>query len=175
MMNSIHLQRNCSATPGLVMSVLGSMIGISLVIGLAFWAMGAPWILAFAGLEIAALLVAFFFHARSVNDKDLISFDGCTLLVRRERQGRIQEYRFHLGMVRVNWSPGLDPLVRLSEGGRHIDLGHWLNAVQRRALHQQLQQMFQTKHGLFTDPFYGLSEQVKTVAASSPISHSSVL
>ena len=139
-MNSICLQRNCSAAPSLLVTVLGSLIALSLVIGLAFWAMGAPWILPFAGLETVALLAAFVLHARTVNDKDLIAYDGNTLLVQRERKGRIQEHLFHQGLVRVDWSPGLDPLVRLRESGRYIDLGHWLGSAQRRALHRQLQQ-----------------------------------
>jgi len=71
-MNGLRLQRNCSASPKLLVAVLGGVSAWSLLISLGFWAMGAPRVLPFAGLEVLLLLGAFAVHSRRVTDSDTL-------------------------------------------------------------------------------------------------------
>ena len=63
-----RISPNCSSTPKVMVTVLGLIAGVSLLIGLLFWAMGAPWVLPFSLLESLLLAVAFFIHAQTVCD-----------------------------------------------------------------------------------------------------------
>jgi uncharacterized membrane protein len=70
------------------MTVLGLIAGVSVLIGIVFWVMGAPWILPFALLESLLLAVAFVCHARAVCDFDEITLNDRHLVVRQERRGQ---------------------------------------------------------------------------------------
>jgi uncharacterized membrane protein len=78
------------------MTVLGLIAGVSICIGLVFWAMGAPLILPFALIESLLLVVAFVYHAKAVCDFDEINLDERHLVVRQ----RWFEGGFSLG---ANW------------------------------------------------------------------------
>ena len=56
----------CSITPQELMAVLGGLVGLSLFIAMAFWSVGAVWILPFSMLEVLVLAVAFVCHVRAL-------------------------------------------------------------------------------------------------------------
>ena len=62
------------------LTVLGGLSMVSLLIGIAFWFMNAPWVLFFSGVEVLAVGVAFVVHARHATDRERIE--------RRRAQGR---------------------------------------------------------------------------------------
>lgn len=120
------------------MTVLGMVGGVSICIGLAFWAIGAPLILPFALLESLLLVLAFLCHARSVCDFDEITLNDRHLLVRQERQGQTKEHQFTRGLFRVSLTDGPSPLVRVAESGKQVELGEWLLPHERLSLCKQL-------------------------------------
>lgn len=133
-MNGLRLQRNCSASPKLLMAVLGGVSVWTLLIGLGFGAMGVPWVLPFAGLEVLLLLAAFAVHSRRVTDSDTLWLTDTELHIHQQRNGRVQTFAFSRCFVRIDLSEGLQPLVRIQASGQQVLLGHWLRPAARRAL-----------------------------------------
>jgi uncharacterized membrane protein len=134
----LRLRPNCSSTPQVLMAVLGLVAGVSILISLVFWVMGAPLILPFALIESLLLAVAFVCHARTRSDFDEITLSDDCLLVRQARQGQEKEHRFTRGLFWVSMTEGPHPRVRVGESGRHVELGEWLRPQERFLLCRQL-------------------------------------
>ncbi len=129
---------NCSSTPKVMIAVLGLIAGVSLLIGLLFWAMGAPWVLPFSLLESLLLAVAFLIHARNVCDFDEILLQDKHLIVRQERRGKSKEHRFTKGLFRISMTAAPRSLIRIDESGRYVELGKWLLQKDRLSLFREL-------------------------------------
>lgn len=134
----LRLRPNCSSTPQVLMAVLGLLAGVSILISLVFWVMGAPLILPFALIESLLLAVAFVCHAKTRSDFDEITLSDDCLLVRQARQGQEKEHRFTRGLFWVSMTEGPHPRVRVGESGRHVELGEWLLPQERLLLCRQL-------------------------------------
>ena len=122
----------------MLIGMLGLIAGMSILIGIVFWVMGAPWVLPFALLESLLLLVAFVFHAKAVCDFDEITLNDRYLVVRQERRGQTKQHQFTRGLFRVSMTDGPRPLVRVAESGKHVELGEWLLPQERLSLYKQL-------------------------------------
>ncbi len=122
----------------MLMGMLGLIASVSILIGIVFWVMGAPWILPFALLESLLLAVAFVCHAKAVCDFDEITLNDRHLVVRQERRGQTKQHHFTRGLFRVSMTDGPSPLVRVAESGKQVDLGEWLLAHERATLCRQL-------------------------------------
>lgn len=133
-----RISPNCSSTPKVVVTVLGVIAGVSLLIGLLFWAMGAPWVLPFSLLESLLLAAAFFIHAQTVGDYDEILLQDQHLIVRQERRGKSLEYRFTAGLFRISMTAGPQSLIRIDQSGRHVEVGKWLMPKERISLFREL-------------------------------------
>jgi uncharacterized membrane protein len=134
----LRLHPQCSSTPHVLMVVLGLIAGVSILISLMFWIMGAPLILPFALLESLLLGVAFVCHARTRSDFDEITLSDDCLLIRQARQGQEKEHRFTRGLFWVSMTEGPYSRVRVCESGRHVELGEWLLPQERLLLCKQL-------------------------------------
>lgn len=88
------------------MGMLGLIAGMSILIGVVFWVVGAPWILPFALLESLLLGVAFVCHATTMSDCDEITLNDRHLIVRQERRGLAKEHRFNRGLFWVSMTEG---------------------------------------------------------------------
>jgi len=120
------------------MTAMGLVAGVSILIGFVFWLLGAPWILPFALIESLLLLVAFVCHAKTRSDFDEITLNDRNLIVYQERSGQTKEHRFTRGLYGVSMTEGPNPRVRVSESGRHVELGEWLMPHERLSLSKQL-------------------------------------
>lgn len=120
------------------MTAMGLVAGVSILIGFVFWLLGAPWILPFALIESLLLLVAFVCHAKTRSDFDEIILNDRDLIVYQERSGQTKEHRFTRGLFWVSMTEGPNPRVRVSESGRHVELGEWLMPHERLSLSKQL-------------------------------------
>jgi uncharacterized membrane protein len=120
------------------MSVLGLIAGVSILISLLFWIMGAPLILPFALLESLLLGLAFVCHARTRSDFDEITLNDRYLIVRQERRGQTHENHFTRGLFWVSMTEGPRPRVRVGESGRFVEVGEWLQPHERWSLCRQL-------------------------------------
>ena len=129
---------NRSATPRMMVTVLGLIASVSLAIGLLFWAMGAPWVLPFSLLESLLLAIAFFIHAQTVTDFDEILLQDQHLIVRTARRGRSIEHRFTAGLLRISMTTGPRARIRIDQSGRHVELGKWLMPKERLSLFHEL-------------------------------------
>lgn len=136
--HSLCIQRNCSASPRLLLTVLGVLSMVSLLIGIAFWFMNAPWVLFFSGVEVLAVGVAFVVHARSATDSDTLVWTANSLQISQERRGQIQHFIFNRSFVRVGMTEGLDPLIEIGSAGQWARLGQGWRPAVRRAVCRQL-------------------------------------
>ncbi len=129
---------NCSSTPKVVLSVLGLIAGASMLIGLLFWAIGAPWVLPFSLLESTLLAAAFFIHAQTARDFDEILLRDQYLIVRKARKGKSMEHRFTAGLFRISLTAAPRARIRIDQSGRHVELGKWLMPKERLSLFHEL-------------------------------------
>ena len=89
----MHLQIHpkSSISPQALMTVFGVLAGLSLTIGLVFWAMGAFFVLPFAQMETLLLAVTFLYHAIFV-----------TAPPRSDQKGRLRLFaRYGLGAEKL--------------------------------------------------------------------------
>ncbi len=137
---AIHwfLRRNCSVTPAQLGWLYASLCVVSLGIGGWFWAMGAPLVLPFAWLELAAVGVAFLAYARHATDGERISLRGRQLVVELESAGHLRRAEFNRDWVRVEPSAGDRSLIELSGQGRRVSVGRFVRPELRPALAQEI-------------------------------------
>jgi uncharacterized membrane protein len=137
---AIHwfLRRNCSVTPAQLGWLYASLCVVTLGIGTFFWFQGAVLILPFAGLELAAVGLAFLTYARHAADGEHILLQGQRLVVETESAGRLERAEFNRDWVRVE--PGADDrsLIEVSGQGRRVIVGRYLRPDLRPVLAQEI-------------------------------------
>ncbi len=133
-----RLRRNCSVTPAQLGWLYLSLCLVSLGIGLFFWLQGATLVLAFAGLEITLVGLAFFAYARHATDGELISLQGTSLVVECESAGRLERAEFERQWVRVEPKSGDHSLIELSGQGRSIEVGRFVRPELRQVLAREI-------------------------------------
>jgi uncharacterized membrane protein len=114
------------------------MCALSLGIGLFFWLQGATLVLAFAGLEITVVGLAFLAYARHATDGEWISLQGARLVVECESAGRCERAEFAREWVRVEPKSGDHSLIELSGQGRSIEVGRFVRPELRQALAREI-------------------------------------
>ncbi|MES2188028.1 MAG: DUF2244 domain-containing protein [Pseudomonadota bacterium] len=137
---SLHwfLKRNCSVTPAQLAWLYASLCVVSLGIGVVFWMAGARLVMPFAGLELAAVGVAFLVYARHATDGERISLQGASLVVERETAGRLERSEFRREWVRVEPRAGDRSLIQVSAQGRSVEVGRFVRPELRPALASEL-------------------------------------
>jgi uncharacterized membrane protein len=143
MVQQWELRRNCSFSPRQLATVFGSLAVLSLLIAGFFWTMGAPFVLAFAGLEILALGTAFVVYARHATDGELVRLAGGSLEVERRQGNQCRIERFNPRWVRVEADGLQGRAIRLGESGRAVEIGRYVNAQQRAAFAKELRSALQ--------------------------------
>ena len=137
---NIHwfLKRNCSVTPAQLGWLYLSLCVLTLGIGTVFWFHGAVLILPFAGLELAAVGIAFMAYARHATDGEHILLAGGRLVVELESAGRLQRAEFNRDWVRVEPSAGDRSLIEVSGQGQRVSVGRYVRPELRPVLAQEL-------------------------------------
>ena len=133
-----QLRRNCSVTPAQLGWLYLSLCVLSLGIGVFFWMQGATLVLAFAGLEIALVGLAFLAYARHATDGEWISLQGTSLVVEKESAGRRERAEFARQWVRVEPKSGDHSLIELSGQGRSIEVGRFVRPELRQVLAREI-------------------------------------
>lgn len=131
------LKRNCSISPAQLGWFYASLCVISLGIATVFWQQGATLVLPFAGIELAAVGVAFLAWARHASDCERISLQGATLLVELEHAGRLERVEFPRDGVRVGCADR-QSLIELSARGRSVRVGRFVRPELRGELAQEI-------------------------------------
>ena len=132
------LKRNCSVTPAQLGWLYASLCVVSLGIGVFFWFQGAVLILPFAGVELAAVGIAFLAYARHAGDGEKISLMGRQLVVELENAGHRQRAEFNREWVRVEPGAGDRSLIELSGQGRRVNVGRYVRPELRPVLAQEI-------------------------------------
>lgn len=70
---SWFLRRNCSVTPAQLAWLYASLCALSLGVATIFWFQGAVLVLPFAWLELAAIGIALFVHARQAAQRPVLA------------------------------------------------------------------------------------------------------
>ena len=137
---SIHwfLKRNCSITPGQLGWLYASLCVVSLAIGTAFWLHGAPMVLPFAGLELAAVGLAFILYARHATDGEKIALQDGRLVVETENGGNYERAEFLPHQVRVEPQDSDRSLIEVSGQGRSVKVGRYVRPELRAALAREI-------------------------------------
>jgi len=140
-------------------AILGVLAAVTLTVGLGFAAIGFPFILPFAGLELLALAFAFHVSLSEALHREVVSISADTVLVERGR-GQPEERltlptawaRVQRGRGPVGWHPRS---LLLAVHGRQVELGQFLTegerdvaaALLRRALEHARQAYAVTEKG----------------------------
>ncbi len=132
------MRRNCSVTPRQVGLVYLGICGVTLLIAGFFLSMGAPWVLAFAGLELLALGVAFLVFARHVADRELLRLVGSSLQFERHVGPSVVRAELAADRVTVEPASGQGSLVKLTAHGRSVLVGRFLRPELRAAFAKEL-------------------------------------
>jgi uncharacterized membrane protein len=132
------LRRNCSIAPAQLGQVYLALCAVSLVIsGLFFW-QGAPFVLAFAGVEMVAVGAAMLVFARHATDKETLTLMGSTLQVEQCLGSRVAQAELDADWVTVEPSAGQGSLLQLSARGQTVRVGRFVRPELRAALAQEL-------------------------------------
>ena len=132
------LKRNCSIAPRNMMIVYLSLCAVSLAIAAGFWWVGAPTVMAFAGLELVLLGVALAVYARHATDCETITLAGRELAIEHRCGVGVASSRFRAEWVRVEPARGDGSLVEVSGEGQRACVGRYLRPEWRPQLAQEL-------------------------------------
>jgi uncharacterized membrane protein len=132
------MRRNCSITPRQMMGAYGSLSAFSLLIAIGFWFQGAPFVLGFAGIELACLGVALLVYARHAGDRESILLDGRRVEVLTTCASDTVRADFDAHRVAVEPSAGQGSLIELSAQGRSVLVGRFLRPELRSAFAEEV-------------------------------------
>jgi len=134
------MKRNCAITPRQLGLVFLSLCTLSSIVAGVFYWQGAPYVAAFAGLELLALGAALALFARHAADREQLTLVGRLLLVEQTVAGRTQRADWQADWLRVEPQAGQGSLVQLSGAGRTLHVGRFLRPELRAAFAQELRQ-----------------------------------
>jgi uncharacterized membrane protein len=133
-----RLSRNCALTPSQMGAAFAALCGVSLLIGLAFAWMGAPFVALFAGVEVLALAVALWACARHAGDGERLTLSGERLLVEQHLGARTTRTELPLAWLTIEPALAQGSLIELGGQGRRVRVGRFLRPEQRPLLAAEL-------------------------------------
>ena len=132
------LKRNCSITPRQLGAVYASLSGVSaLIAGFFFW-QGAPFVAAFAGIELAAVGAVMLVFAHHAGDRETLTLVGRSLRVERCIGNRVERAELAADWLTVEPAAGQGSLVQLCGRGHRVRVGRFLRPELRGAFAQEL-------------------------------------
>lgn len=139
------LQRRCALSPSQFGACFAGLAVASGLVAAFFWAMGARWITAFAGLEVLLVGVAFAWHALHAADGEQLSVAGRQLRIERRVGLRVWLEQVPLPGLRV--TAQADGSIGLSLRGRHWILGRNATDAARRQVLAELRRAVAAAQG----------------------------
>ena len=136
------LKRNCALTPVQLAAAVGGVGLVSVVVAIVCACFGAWPVIPFAGLEMAALLVAFVVHGRHAGDYERIVVSPEAVIVESVDADRIVRQSLRPEWLRVEYRQedlkGGRQLIRLVSGRQELAVGRFVPADRRALLARQL-------------------------------------
>lgn len=139
-----ELKRNCSMSPQQLGAVFCSLAVLGAVIAAGFWLIGAPLIMAFAGLEALALGIAFVAFGRHAGDGEMVVLRRSELVIETVRASRVEVQRLDPAWVRVKVERrsrgSLTNRVRVAllQNGKEVEVGRLVNDERRSSFAREL-------------------------------------
>ena len=140
-----ELQRRCALSPAQFGACFAGLALVSALVAAFFWAMGAHYVTAFAGLEVVVVGAAFVWHAVHAADGERLRVVGGALHLERRLGLRVTHELFPLQGLRV--SAAADGSIELKLQGRHCVLGRYAAEAARRQVLAGLRRAVATVHG----------------------------
>jgi uncharacterized membrane protein len=132
------LKRNCSITPSQMIAVYLSLCAVSLAVAAGFWWQGAPFVLAFAGVEMLLVGVALLVYARHAADRETVTLSGRDVEVEQCFGRQVARAAFRAEWLCVEPAQAQGSLVELAGQGQRIRVGRFLRPDLRAAFAQEL-------------------------------------
>lgn len=139
---SLLLKRNCSISPKGMILVFASLAMVTLGIATGFALAGAWLILPFAGLEVAALVLAFIWTARHAADYERIEAVSGRLRVEVAEGRALRRHELKRGALRVRHAPDRACVLLSCADAQELEVGRHLDAKARLALADTLKKTF---------------------------------
>jgi uncharacterized membrane protein len=143
-----RLLRNCSIAPRHMLGVYGGLCSVSLLIGGFFSVQGAPFVLAFAGLELLVVGLAFLLFARHAADHETLTLVGDSLQVEQSFGSRTLRTVLAARWLTVEPAAGQGSLVEISSRGQRVHVGRFVRPEWRAELGQELRRAARLTTGL---------------------------
>ena len=132
------LKRDSAITPQQLAAVYASLCSLSVLIaGFFFW-QGAPFVAAFAGIELAAVGAAMLFFAQHAGDRETLTLVGRSLRVECCIGNRVERTELAADWLTVEPAAGQGSLVQLCGRGHCVRVGRFLRPELRGAFAQEL-------------------------------------
>lgn len=132
------LRRNCSITPRQLGGVYSSLCAVSTLIAAFFFWQGAPYVMAFAGIELLLVGIALLVFARHVGDREVLTLAGRSLSVEQVNGTHIAHTAFTAEWLTVEPVGDRGSLVQLSGEGRTVRVGRFMRPELRAAFAREL-------------------------------------
>lgn len=120
-----ELRRNCALTPRQLVLALCALCLPCLLIGLAFWLLGVPWVAPFAGLEALAVAAALVAYARHARDGESIAVEGDQLVWQRKHGQSVENGRADVRGLRLVQGREQGAAVELWCRGQRLEFGRY--------------------------------------------------
>jgi len=139
-----HLKRNISISPATMAWIFIGLGFVSLFIGGAFYFAGATLILPFSLVEIAVLVVAYFYNAIHANDYEKLTVEGNSVKIENKVGLKISQMELVRSMTRVDTLSHLNEIIQLRQGSVHTFFGKFVHANLRPLLAKKISDRLQT-------------------------------
>jgi hypothetical protein len=139
-----HLKRNISISPTTMAWIFIGLGFVSLFIGGAFYFAGATLILPFSLVEIAVLVVAYFYNAIHANDYEKLTVEGNSVKIENKVGLKISQMELVRSMTRVDTLSHLNEIIQLRQGSVHTFFGKFVHANLRPLLAKKISDRLQT-------------------------------
>ena len=123
---------NCSMSPRCLLVAMVGLGCVSMLIGVLFWAMGAPLVLPFALVEMLCLAGALLMYAGRATDGDVVELVDAELRVTVTRRGR--DTRTVWPAARTSVRCDRSGRIELATSGRRLQIGGCLRPARRRVI-----------------------------------------
>ena len=132
------MKRNCSITPRQLAAVYLSLCMVSMAISIPFFVNGAPFVLAFAGLELLLVGLALLIFARHAGDRETLTLSGHKLEVVQLNGRDVARAEFQAEWLAVEPAAGQGSLIELTGQGQVARVGRFLRPELRAAFAQEV-------------------------------------
>lgn len=132
------IKRNCSIAPRQLAAVYTALCTVSLLIAGLFYWQGAPFVLAFAGIELLLVGLALLTFARHAGDRETLTLVGRSMHVEQCFGRAVDRTEFVADWLTVEPAAGQNSLVQLDGQGQRVRVGRYLRPELRTTLAREL-------------------------------------